>query len=164
MGFDGIILIRGAVVDFTKVLQYFASVNKLQRIVDWFNENIASSLDVEEILIVNDDTPKILAEYSEQFLDEICENFIENPFSEDFVHTWPCCSDLRMKKFVLGYAVKIPEREYLHDCFHDICVLQNPEIKTNSRDEEIITKLDPLGVIKEELKTMIIPDGCPSCT
>lgn len=170
MGFDRINLIRGVVVNFDKVLEYFASVGKLQHIVDRINEDKIYPVEFTGSLVMNNETLRTITEWfaMPSFADDndwlMLENFIENSFSEDFVHTWPCCSKLRMEKFVLGYGGTIPEKGNLYDCFKGVCTLEDVEIKTNNRDEEILAKLKLIGLGTESLKTMIIPDGCINCT
>ncbi len=170
MSFDRINLIRGVVVDLSKVLEYFASVGKLQYIVDRINEDKIYPVGFTGPLVMNDDTSRtitawfLMPSFAEDNDSWMLENFIENSFSDDFVHTWPCCSELQMEKFVLGYGITIPEHGNLYDCFKGVRTLEDVEIKTNSRDEEILAKLQLLGLAEEPLKTFIIPDGCINCT
>lgn len=166
MSFHGVQIIRGVVVDFVGVLNYFASIGKMQEIVDYTNqlldEKCIHPSGFTGHLSVGGNTVTLLAKWIktvEGYKDLINENFI-SIMLQDFVHTWSCCSKLKMKKFVLGDRIQIPLLENLLDCSSSVHSMKNLEINTSTLDEGILKKLEPIGITKEQIETIIIPIGC----
>lgn len=163
-------IVHGVVVEFIDVLKFFASIGKLQQIIDRTNEFISRKEIHRTAEIVSLNTMEIMAllatwiKSDKDYQLRVYENFIDNSFSENFVHTWECCSKLKMNKFVIGQAIQLPLSGSLAHCFNEIYSMDNLEINTASWDEEIMKRLGPLGITKEQIKTIIIPIGCIHCT
>lgn len=79
-------------------------------------------------------------------------------WGDDFIMSWPCCSPLRTKQFLLGYRSGTMEPEDIMNTIVDVASLGQ-----SSRDEETLLRLKGAG-LEGPLRSIIMLNDCTHCS
>lgn len=160
-----ILVIRGVVVTFDQMVKYLVASGQADEIIKFGRSWVSTHNHEEYDLKITEEMTQeeIVKEYSKicavdcEFIDKFCGSD-----GNQFIHTWPCCSELANKKFVLGYCMG---RISADDCITEMVTLEDLCRKKSgfSRDDEILTKLKLIG-LEGPFHNICVPDSCTFCT
>lgn len=75
------------------------------------------------------------------------------------IYTWPCCSELSFKKFVVGRNIVKNPQSFINKIFNEVVTVGN-ELETNPLTCEEKTMLSAYGPVQ----VVLMLDDCVSCT
>ena len=86
-------------------------------------------------------------------------NLRQKQFDDEYkIYTWPCCSQLANKMFVVGKELFPRHKTYTYTIFSKVVTM--PEIEVTPISEYATDKLMCYG----DIKTVLMLDDCVSCT
>lgn len=160
-----ILVIRGVVVTFDQMVKYLVVSGLADEIIKFGRSWVSTHTHEEYDLKITEEMTK------EEMVKEYCKicaldcQFINKFWGSDeyqFIYTWPCCSKLANKKFVLGYCMGTICAD---DCISEMVTLEDLCRKKSgvSRDDEILAKLKLIG-LEGPFHNICVPDSCTFCT